>query len=136
MIGRLCIQSFSSSKIVFEHRYRKCVGTRRRVQCMVQKRRNRNLRLSEFGITTSCYGKTFWVQIRMPGVVSGVPFQSALPRLANQCCKRSEGVELPCRLQGNRGLGRFAIHGEILIGSAASFVDAKLWCVKRLCHGN
>ena len=32
MIGRLCIQSFSSSKIVFEHRYRKCVGTRRRLQ--------------------------------------------------------------------------------------------------------
>ena len=50
MIRRLCIQSFSSWKIVFEHRYRKCVGTRRRVQCMVQKRRNRNLRLSEFGI--------------------------------------------------------------------------------------
>ena len=32
-------------------------------------------------------------------VVSGVPFQSALPRLANQCCGRSEGVELRCRLR-------------------------------------
>jgi len=32
MIRHLCIQSFSFSKIVFEHRYRKCVGTRRRLQ--------------------------------------------------------------------------------------------------------
>jgi len=51
MIRHLCIQSFSFRRSVFEHRYRKCVGTRRRVQCMVQKRRNRNLRLSEFGIS-------------------------------------------------------------------------------------
>src|ERR1700732_5401058 len=32
--------------------------------------------------------------------------------------------------------GRFAIHRGNLIGSAASFVDAKLWCEKRFGHGN
>jgi hypothetical protein len=37
MIGRLCIQSSSSSKIVFEHRYRKCVGTRCRLQHCAEK---------------------------------------------------------------------------------------------------
>ena len=50
MIRHLCIQSFSFSKIGVRASLSKCVGTRRRVQCMVQKRRNRNLRLSEFGI--------------------------------------------------------------------------------------
>jgi hypothetical protein len=34
MTGRPCIQSYSSSKIVFEHRYRKCVGTWCRLQVL------------------------------------------------------------------------------------------------------
>ena len=66
MIRHLCIQSFFR-RSVFEHRYRKCVETRRRVQCMVQKRLNRNLRLSEFGINDVLLRKTFWVaSLRFP----------------------------------------------------------------------
>src|ERR1700730_13300280 len=42
LIRHLCIQSFSFSKIGVRASLSKCVGTRRRVQCMVQKRRNRN----------------------------------------------------------------------------------------------
>jgi hypothetical protein len=52
MIRRLCIQSFPFSKIGCSSiAIANCVGTRRRVQGMVQKRRDRNLRLSEFGIS-------------------------------------------------------------------------------------
>ena len=58
---------------MFEHRYRKCVGTRRRVQCIVQKRLNRNLRLSEFGINDVLLRKTFWVaSYDFPAIDRGV----------------------------------------------------------------
>jgi len=50
MIRHLCIQSFSFSKIGVRASLSQMRRNRRRVQCMVQKRRNRNLRLSEFGI--------------------------------------------------------------------------------------
>jgi hypothetical protein len=52
MIRHLCIQSFSFSKVGVRASQSKMRRNRRRVQCMVQKRRNRNLRLSEFGVAS------------------------------------------------------------------------------------
>src|SRR6266436_7829039 len=62
----------------------------------------------------------------MSGVVSGVPFQSALPRLANQCCRRSEAVELPCRLQTGHpeGLVRVAGFRRIFDSDARTLLGA------------
>src|ERR1700730_13042505 len=116
---------FLFRRLVFEHRYRKCVGTRRRVQCMVQKRRNRNLRLSGFGITTSCYRKTFWVASLIAlaasnfAICSRVNFQPTEWRFCRSCSSlRAPTITLAtvgrCRSQFS------AICGTVLPVSAAT----------------
>jgi hypothetical protein len=163
---------------VFEHRYRKCVGTQRRVQCMVQKRRNRNLRLSEFGINDVLLPQdpSGWPVYDFPAIARGArPLHfaggtgwlvwgsadwegtpEATPDIRICYSVRKKMIEwrsaqsgYSIGFVGDRAVCQILpqpVHSPViwkicdppgnLIGSAASFVDAKLWCEKRFGHGN
>jgi hypothetical protein len=115
---------------------------------MVQKRRNRNLRLSEFGINDVLPAARVWEALtekerQKPGIRICYSVRKKMIEWRSAQSGYSIGFV------GDRAVCQILsqpFHAPViwktcdppgnLIGSAASFVDAKLWCEKRFGHGN